>query len=74
MNRLLFALVLAVAGVVGLGFYMGWFRVGTDSSDGATHITFTVNSGQIQADENRALEKARDVGQPAPDAQPSRVP
>jgi hypothetical protein len=74
MNRLLFALVLAVAGVVGLGFYMGWFRVGTDSSDGATHITFTVNSGQIKADENGALERVRDIGQPAPEVQPSHVP
>jgi len=65
MNRLLIVLVLVVIGVAGLGYYLGWFRVDKTNADGQTHITLTVDQKKIQADEKRALEKVRDVGQSA---------
>jgi hypothetical protein len=55
MNRFLFILVLIVVGVGCLGFYLGWFHIGSDSSDGKTHITLTVDQNKIKADENKAL-------------------
>ena len=58
MNRLLIVLVLIVAGVGGLGYYLGWFRIGSDSADGTTHVTLTVDEknrrGQEEGREGRA--------------------
>ena len=62
MNRLFFVLVLLVVVVGCLGLYMGWFRFGSDSSDGKTHITLTVDQKKIQEDEKKALEKLRGIG------------
>ena len=57
MNRLLIVLALIVAVVIGLGFYMGYFHFNSDSTDGTSHITFTVEQKKIQEDERKALEK-----------------
>jgi len=57
MTRLFFVLILVVAGVVGLGFYLGWFQVASEGTDGKTHITLTVNKDKIQADEKTVLDK-----------------
>jgi hypothetical protein len=62
MNRFLFIVVLIVACVAGLGFYQGWFHIGSDSSDGKTHVTFTLDQNKIKADENKALEKVHGTG------------
>ena len=59
MNRLLIVVGLIVVVVIGLGFYYGYFRVGVDNSDGASHITFTVDQKRIQEDEKKALEKVQ---------------
>jgi uncharacterized protein HemX len=62
MKRLLSVLVLVVAGVVGLGFYLGWFQVASDSADHKIHITATVDKDKFQEDEKKALEKVQDLG------------
>jgi len=62
MKRLLFVLVLLVAGVVGLGFYQRWFSIGSDSADGKGNITLTVDKDKFQEDRKTAQEKAQDVG------------
>jgi hypothetical protein len=54
----LFVLVLIVAGVVGLGFYRGWFSVMWESGDGKAHITGTVNEDKFKED----VQKVKDVG------------
>jgi hypothetical protein len=59
MNRLLTVLVLLVACVVGLGYYLGWFRFESESSDGTTHITLTVEQKKIQEDEKKAVERVQ---------------
>lgn len=48
MKGFIIALVLVAACVVGLGFYLGWFSLGSDSSDGKTNVTFTVDKSKAQ--------------------------
>ena len=57
MARLLIAVVLVVACLVGLGFYFEDLRLGSESADGTTHITLTINQKRIQEDEKKAVEK-----------------
>ena len=64
MNRLLVVLGLIVVCVIAAGFYFGYFQVGSDSTDGKTHITLTVDQKKIQEDEKKALEKVHGIGQP----------
>lgn len=56
MTRLVIVVGLILVCVVGLGFYFGYFQIGTDSTDGATHITLTVDQKKIQTDEKKAVE------------------
>ncbi len=46
MKRLFFVLLMLVVGIVGLGFYRGWF---------------TANQDKIQQDEQRAKEEVREL-------------
>jgi len=48
MKRLFIVLLMLVVGIVGLGFYRGWF---------------TVNQDKIQQDEQRAKEEVRELMQ-----------
>jgi hypothetical protein len=57
MKGFLVVLVLLIVGIAGLGFYLGWFQIGSDSGDGKAHITLTVDQKKIKADEEKALEK-----------------
>ena len=50
MARTFFVLALIVAGVVGLGFYMGWFHFSSSSDDNSAHVTVSMDKGQIQED------------------------
>jgi hypothetical protein len=59
MTRFLGVLVLIVAGVVCLGLYLGWFHFGSESTEGQTHITFSVDKDKIKADENKVIDKVR---------------
>jgi hypothetical protein len=44
---LLIVLVPAVAGVVGLGFYLGWFRLPAGAPDGKANFAVTVDKAKI---------------------------
>lgn len=59
MSRILFVLVLLIAGVGCLGFYLGWFQLDHDKIDGKSHTTITVDMDKIKADEKKALDKLR---------------
>jgi len=50
MARMLLVLVLIVAVVAGLGFYMGWFHFSSSSDDNSARVTVSVDKGQIQED------------------------
>jgi len=63
MKRLLVVVVVLVAGIVGLGFYRGWFRFSTDNTDPNVNATITVDQDKIQADKEKAEEKVQDLGQ-----------
>lgn len=57
MSRLFVAVGLIVVCLVCAGFYFGYLRVATDTTDGATHITLTVEQQKLQGDERKAVER-----------------
>jgi predicted negative regulator of RcsB-dependent stress response len=60
-------LALIVAVVVGLGFYMGWFHFSSGRDGNSTHVTVSMDKGQIQRDKDKAVDKAKDLGHQAKD-------
>lgn len=63
MNRFLAVLLLLVIGVVGLGFYMGWFRLSSDQTDDKTNINLTIDEDKFRKDRDRAIEKVQEAGE-----------
>lgn len=66
--RVLFGLVvLLLVGMVCVGFYQGWFVFSTNSSTNSqghtSSATITVDKDKISADEQKAKDKVRDLGQ-----------
>jgi hypothetical protein len=59
MNRVFIVAGLIAVCVIGAGFYFGYFRVSSDTTDGATHITLTVDHGKLQGDERKPVEKVQ---------------
>jgi hypothetical protein len=53
--------------VVGLGFALGWFRLGASSASGKRQVTFTMEQNKILDDENAVLERVHDLGRPEKD-------
>jgi len=62
MNRLVIVLVLVGAGIVGLGFYRGWFNIGSDKTGGKSTVTLSVDTDKIQEDKKTAVADVQDVG------------
>jgi hypothetical protein len=63
MKRFLVVLVLLMAALIGLGFYLGWFDLSTQSTGQKTYVTVTVDRKRIREDAKTAKEKVQDVGQ-----------
>jgi hypothetical protein len=63
MRRLLLVLVLIVAGVVGLGFYQGWFHLAKGGTDGKPNVSVTVDKEKIEQDKARAKDKVKSLEQ-----------
>jgi GH24 family phage-related lysozyme (muramidase) len=61
MKTLVFVLVLVAAGIVGLGFYLGWFHIGSGNTDGKSDVTLSVDKEKFEKDKNAAEEKVHDV-------------
>jgi hypothetical protein len=53
MKNLIIVLVLLVAGIVGFGFYRGWFRVATDSTDSKPNVTIEMDKAKLESDKER---------------------
>jgi hypothetical protein len=64
---MLIVLVLIVAVVAGLGFYMGWFHFSSGSDNNDAHITVSVDKDQVQKDMDKAADKVETTTQQAPD-------
>jgi hypothetical protein len=58
-------LVLVVAGVAGLGFYQGWWRLSTGGTDGNAKFPVTVDKEKIEQDKEKAKEKVQELEQKA---------
>jgi len=67
MMRMFLVLALIVAGVAGLGVYMGWFHFSSGSDGKNAHVTVSVDKGRIQEDKDKAVDKVKDLGQQAQD-------
>ena len=63
MNRFLGILLLLVIGVVGLGYYLGWFQVSTGRTDQKPNVTITIDEDKIRKDKDKALDKLHEAGQ-----------
>ena len=59
MRTLVFVVVLLLVGIVGVGFYRGWFQLSTDTTDQKPSATITVDKDKIHADEQKAKEKCK---------------
>ena len=65
MRALVFVVVLLLVGIVGLGFYRGWFQLSTDAADQRPSATITVDKDKIHADEQKAKDEVQGFGQAA---------
>jgi hypothetical protein len=67
MGRLFMVLVVLVIGIACIGFYLGWFNLASDSKDGKSHITLTVDKDRIHESEKAAVEKVQGLTNSAKD-------
>ena len=68
MKALLIVFVLLVVGVVGLGFFRGWFSFTSDSGDAKSNITLTVDQNKFQEDRKAVVENVQGMERRAKDA------
>jgi flagellar hook-associated protein FlgK len=61
MNRIVWLGVVVVFGIVGLGFYRGWFVAGSNKVDGKTNVTLSMDTEKFQEDKNTAVAKVVDI-------------
>ena len=61
----MFVVVLLLVGIVGVGFYRGWFQLSTDTTDQRPSATITVDKDKIHADEQKAKDEMQGFGQEA---------
>lgn len=62
MKALVFIFVLLAVGTVGVGFYRGWFQVGSDSNDGKSNLTLSVDKNKIEKDEKTVAADIHKLG------------
>lgn len=60
MNRFLVVIGLIVVCAIGAGFYLEYLRISSESSDGVTHITLTVDQKRSQPEEKKAVQRVHD--------------
>jgi hypothetical protein len=60
-------LLLIVGGIVGLGYYRGWFSFSSDSSNNKQNITMSVDKDKIRQDKDKTVEEVQSLGQHAKD-------
>jgi len=64
MNRMVWVAILVVLGIVGLGFYRGWFRAGSENADGKRNVTLSMDTEKIQEDKKNRGYRGGKLGAP----------
>jgi hypothetical protein len=59
MRQILFACAIVVIGIVGLGFYLNWFHVGSEKAEGKSSFTMSMDTDKFHADEKKAVTKVK---------------
>ena len=62
MKRLFVGIMILLAGVVGYGFYEGWFVVSAGDSGHKANVTLTVDRDKVRADEKKLEDVGRGLG------------
>lgn len=62
MKQFLCVLVIVGVGVVGLGFYRGWFKVGSDKADNKSNVTLSMDGDKFKKDKDTAITKVEELG------------
>ena len=75
MKKLLIVCVLLAAGIVGYGFYAGWFSVSSDKTDSKANVKFSYDADKLNSDTAKAKEKLQPKETPNSNAKdPARQP
>jgi hypothetical protein len=53
-------LVVILAVLAGIGWYRGWFRVGTQNADGKRTVEFQLDKAKMEQDATRAEAKLKE--------------
>jgi hypothetical protein len=65
MRTLMFVAILFLVGIVGVGFYRGWFQISTDTANQRPSATITVDKDKIHTDEQKAKDEMQSFRQEA---------
>ncbi len=60
-------ILVAILGVVGLGFYLGWFHLGSQNNSSSSDVTLTVDKDKMSADGEKAKDKVQGIAHQAGD-------
>jgi hypothetical protein len=63
MKTLIVVVVLVVAGIVGVGFYRGWFLFESQGTKDKPGIAFSVDNKKLKSDKDAANKKMKELGQ-----------
>ena len=62
MRILVLVFVVLLVGIVGLGFYQGWFRLSADGTEQAPSATFTLDKDKIHEDGETVRDAVQGLG------------
>jgi hypothetical protein len=62
MKAVVVVVVLIAVAILGMGFYEGWFQVGSDNAKGKSNVTLSVDKDKIKEDTKTAVAKIEDMG------------
>jgi len=63
MKMFVAAIVVILVGIVGLGFYQGWFHVSSANADHKANVTITVDQDKMREDKDRVKDEVQQLGQ-----------
>jgi predicted negative regulator of RcsB-dependent stress response len=65
MKAFLYAVVLVLVVIAGVGFYRGWFRLTMENTNQQPSATITVDKDKIREDEQKSKDKVQGFEQSA---------